>query len=64
MFLGWINQIVAVIDKSILPCVFPILKNIARNYPQALMYPLRVSSEQFKFSLDVEGKKNEKKFEE
>lgn len=64
MFLSWINQIVAIIDKPIQSCVVPILNNIARNYPQALMYPLRVSSEQFKFQKDVDGQKREKYFNE
>ena len=64
MFLDWTNQIVAVIDKAIQMCVAPILNNIARSYPQSLMYPLRVSKEQFVFDESVTGRKMRKYFEE
>ena len=64
MFLDWINQIVAVIDKPIQECVQPVLKGIARAYPQALMYPLDVCKDQLSFDGTVEGLKMRKFFEE
>ncbi|XP_066926586.1 DNA-dependent protein kinase catalytic subunit-like [Clytia hemisphaerica] len=64
MFLDWINQIVAVIDKPIQECVQPILKGVARAYPQALMYPLGVCKDQLAFDGTVEGQKMRKFFEE
>jgi len=64
MFLDWTNQIVAIIDKPIQMCVVPILNNIARSYPQSLMYPLRVSKEQFVFNNNVDGEKMRQYFEE
>ena len=55
MFLAWLNQIVALLDKT--EGVFSILSNIAKDYPQALIYPLRISSEQFSFENSPEGKR-------
>ena len=59
MFLAWLNQIVAAIDKT--EGVFQVLSNIAKDYPHALTYPLRISSDQFSFDNSPEGnrKKNE-----
>lgn len=44
MFLGWLNQLVAVIRKAEGKAVFPVLSGIASQYPQALIHPLRLGS--------------------
>lgn len=45
MFIRWISQMMAVLDKPEAGAVVPILLDIARAYPQALYYPFRISSE-------------------
>ncbi|RHZ54169.1 hypothetical protein Glove_429g27 [Diversispora epigaea] len=45
----WIPQIVAVLDKPSAQCVFPILFKLADLYPNSLYYPLKISSEHYKF---------------
>ncbi|XP_065679642.1 DNA-dependent protein kinase catalytic subunit isoform X1 [Hydra vulgaris] len=50
MFLGWINQIVSMIDMPIVVHLKPIIDGIVKSYKQALSYPLKVSSKQFTFS--------------
>lgn len=62
MFLAWTNQIVALIDKSAQSSLVTILNAIARAYPQALMYPLRVSSDQYHFTNDSDGKRGKDYF--
>ena len=61
MFLAWLNQIVAQVDKADADAIFPILSNIAKEYPQALIHPLRISSDRFSFPDSPQGKhkKNE-----
>ena len=53
MFLAWLNQIVALFDKT--EGVFAVLSIIATDYPQALTYPLRISSDKFSFDDSLEG---------
>ncbi|XP_063961376.1 DNA-dependent protein kinase catalytic subunit-like [Lytechinus pictus] len=48
MFIGWISQMVALLDKPESLAVQEILKTIAEDYPQALVYPFKISSEDFK----------------
>jgi hypothetical protein len=36
MFIRWISQMMALLDKEEGPCVVPILTEIAREYPQVL----------------------------
>ncbi|XP_030839871.1 DNA-dependent protein kinase catalytic subunit [Strongylocentrotus purpuratus] len=48
MFIGWISQMVALLDKPESLAVQGILKAIAKDYPQALVYPFKISSEDFK----------------
>jgi len=59
MFIGWINQMLAVLDKREGKAVHAILQDIARTYPQALWYPFKISSEQFVFEDSTEGKANQ-----
>lgn len=47
MFIRWISQMMALLDKEEGPCVVPILTEIAREYPQALYFPFRISTENF-----------------
>ena len=49
MFIGWISQMVALLDKDEGSAVHDILVSIATNYPQALCYPFKISSCNFKF---------------
>lgn len=55
MFISWINQMLAVLDKPEGKAVHGVLKEIARTYPQALWYPFKISSEQFTFENSKEG---------
>jgi hypothetical protein len=45
MFIRWISQMVALLDKPEASLVLPILKGLAKEYPQAIYYPFRISSE-------------------
>ncbi|XP_077979786.1 DNA-dependent protein kinase catalytic subunit-like [Glandiceps talaboti] len=58
MFLGWISQMFALLDKPESPAVQGILLDIVNVYPQALVYPFKISSESFSFEKTVDGKKN------
>uniref|UniRef100_A0A131YHX4 DNA-dependent protein kinase catalytic subunit n=1 Tax=Rhipicephalus appendiculatus TaxID=34631 RepID=A0A131YHX4_RHIAP len=49
MFLRWINQILALLDKEVGPFLFDIVDSVARHYPNALIYPFRVSSSAYTF---------------
>jgi DNA-dependent protein kinase catalytic subunit len=42
MFIRWISQMMAVLDKPEAGAVVPILLEIAKCYPQALYYPFRI----------------------
>lgn len=59
MFIGWINQMVAILDKREGKAVHAILKELARTYPQALWYPFKISSEEFVFEDSDDGKANQ-----
>ncbi|CAG8599054.1 11609_t:CDS:10, partial [Acaulospora colombiana] len=48
-FIRWIPQIVAILDKPAAKCVFPILFALSKSYPKSLYYPLKISSEYYKF---------------
>ncbi|KAH9372217.1 hypothetical protein HPB48_003424 [Haemaphysalis longicornis] len=49
MFLRWINQVLALLDKQVGPCLFHLVDCVARHYPNALVYPFRVSSSAYTF---------------
>jgi DNA-dependent protein kinase catalytic subunit len=38
MFIRWISQMMALLDKEEGPCVMPILTEIARQYPQVRIF--------------------------
>ncbi|XP_072167838.1 DNA-dependent protein kinase catalytic subunit-like [Diadema setosum] len=65
MFIGWISQMLALLDKSESPAVKDILKAIAKDYPQALVYPFKISSEDFKLDETTpKGRESKKAVEE
>ncbi|KAF9135211.1 hypothetical protein BGW39_004143 [Mortierella sp. 14UC] len=61
-FVCWIPQMVAILDKPTGTCVMPILKKIAKQYPNALYYPLTISAENYSFEKDAAGEKRRVEF--
>ena len=59
MFITWISQLIALLDKEEGAAVHDILISLAKDYPQALYYPLKISSCNFKFGFDAVGKANQ-----
>lgn len=57
-FIGWISQLMAVLDKEEARAVQPTVEEIASTYPQAIVYPFMISSESFSFPETVIGHKN------
>ncbi|OCT76787.1 hypothetical protein XELAEV_18031990mg [Xenopus laevis] len=57
-FIGWISQMMAMLDKKESIAVQHIIEEIAENYPQALVYPFMVSGESYNFEDTVVGHKN------
>ncbi|KAG0005263.1 hypothetical protein BGZ65_011584, partial [Modicella reniformis] len=57
IFVRWIQQMVAVLDKPIGACVMPILSAISKQYPNALYYPLTISAENYTFEKNPSGAK-------
>lgn len=60
MFIQWLNQMVAILDKPEGNTVIDTLISIATDYPQALFYPLKVSESTYNFPLTPEGDKMRK----
>ena len=58
MFIMWISQLVALLDKGEGPAIHDILISLAKDYPQALYYPFKISSCNFKFESTEEGRAN------
>ncbi|KAG0257869.1 hypothetical protein DFQ27_004903 [Actinomortierella ambigua] len=56
-FAQWIPQMVAILDRPFGQCIMPILKSIALEYPNALYYPLSISSENFDFEKSSTGER-------
>ena len=61
MFIGWISQMVALLNKDEGPAVHDILISIATNYPQALCYPFKITS--CAFETNPPGEANEETVE-
>ncbi|XP_056017774.1 DNA-dependent protein kinase catalytic subunit-like isoform X2 [Ostrea edulis] len=55
MFIMWISQMMALLDKPEASTLHHILTELAENYPQAVVYPFKLSSEGYSFT----DKKNE-----
>lgn len=48
MFLGWISQLLVLVDTSNVDVVASIILRIAHSYPQSIMYAYRLSKENYK----------------
>ncbi|XP_074056019.1 DNA-dependent protein kinase catalytic subunit isoform X1 [Macrotis lagotis] len=48
-FIGWISQMMALLDKDEAVAVQHTVAQIADNYPQAIVYPFMISSENYSF---------------
>ncbi|XP_013928118.1 PREDICTED: DNA-dependent protein kinase catalytic subunit [Thamnophis sirtalis] len=57
-FIGWISQLMAMLDKNEAPAVQHTVEEIASSYPQAIVYPFMISSESFSFPKTAIGHKN------
>jgi DNA-dependent protein kinase catalytic subunit len=64
MFIGWINQMVAILDKAEGLSVVDVLIRIAKEYPQALCYPFKTSFPSFQFDKSDVGAKSYRAVEE
>ncbi|KAF7267164.1 hypothetical protein GWI33_019585 [Rhynchophorus ferrugineus] len=50
MFLGWIPQILAIVDSNKVTAISEIILRIAKTYPQAIMYVYRLSKDNYKYT--------------
>ncbi|XP_034980550.2 DNA-dependent protein kinase catalytic subunit [Zootoca vivipara] len=57
-FIGWISQLMAMLDKEEAIAVQHAVEEIANSYPQAIVYPFMISSESFSFPETVVGHRN------
>ncbi|XP_058131499.1 DNA-dependent protein kinase catalytic subunit [Dasypus novemcinctus] len=57
-FIGWISQLVALLDKEEAVAVQHTVEEIADSYPQAIVYPFIISSESYSFKDTSLGHKN------
>ena len=65
MFLGWRNQMMALLDKPEGRALHGIMFSLAREYPQALCYSFKISSSGFNFDTSTEeGRSNKAAVEE
>ncbi|XP_056377813.1 DNA-dependent protein kinase catalytic subunit isoform X2 [Hyla sarda] len=58
LFIGWISQMMAMLDKKESLAVQFIMEEIVDYYPQALVYPFMISGENFNFEDTVDGHRN------
>ncbi|KAK3580733.1 hypothetical protein CHS0354_005741 [Potamilus streckersoni] len=58
MYILWTSQMMALLDKPEAPAVQQILLNIASTYPQAVIYPFKLSREGYCFKNTPQDKKN------
>uniref|UniRef100_A0A8C0BU30 DNA-dependent protein kinase catalytic subunit n=1 Tax=Buteo japonicus TaxID=224669 RepID=A0A8C0BU30_9AVES len=57
-FIGWISQMMALLDKDEAVAVQHTVEEIANTYPQAIIYPFMISSESYCFKDTATGCKN------
>lgn len=57
MLISWISQMVALLDKPEAVAVQHCIEQIAKFYPQALVYALMISNENYKFEDSATGHK-------
>ncbi|CAJ0950902.1 unnamed protein product, partial [Ranitomeya imitator] len=58
LFIGWISQMMAMLDKKESLAVQFIIEEIANYYPQSLVYPFIISGQNYNFENTVDGHKN------
>lgn len=58
MLIGWISQMMALLDKPQATAVQHVIEEIAECYPQALIYPYMISSENYTFEESASGQRN------
>ncbi|XP_076840848.1 DNA-dependent protein kinase catalytic subunit [Brachyhypopomus gauderio] len=56
--IGWISQMMALLDKPEAVAVQRVIEAIAESYPQALAYSIMISSESYKFEESASGHRN------
>lgn len=59
LLIGWISQMMALLDKPEAVAVQHVVKEIADCYPQALIYPFMISSEGYAFEESAIGQRNQ-----
>lgn len=57
--IGWISQMMALLDKPEAVAVHHVIEEIAECYPQALVYPFMISSENYIFEDSANGHRNQ-----
>ncbi|XP_027746012.1 DNA-dependent protein kinase catalytic subunit isoform X2 [Empidonax traillii] len=57
-FIGWISQMMALLDKDEAVAIQHTVEEIANTYPQAIVYPFMISSESYCFKDTATGCKN------
>ncbi|KFP72380.1 DNA-dependent protein kinase catalytic subunit, partial [Acanthisitta chloris] len=57
-FIGWISQMMALLDKDEAVAIQHPVEEIANTYPQAIIYPFMISSESYCFTDTATGWKN------
>ena len=60
MFIPWISQMTAFLDRPTACAVYDILNRMAHTYPHALVYPFGISSEGFKLTDRINRQEVEK----
>uniref|UniRef100_A0A4W5N3K6 DNA-dependent protein kinase catalytic subunit n=1 Tax=Hucho hucho TaxID=62062 RepID=A0A4W5N3K6_9TELE len=60
LLIGWISQMMALLDKPEAVAVQHMIGQIAECYPQALVYPFMISSESYHFEDSASGHKHQK----
>lgn len=59
LLIGWISQMMALLDKPEAVAVQHMIGQIAECYPQALVYPYMISSESYHFEDSASGHKHQ-----
>ncbi|KAI4886986.1 hypothetical protein NFI96_023481, partial [Prochilodus magdalenae] len=57
--IGWISQMMALLDKPEAVAVQHVIQEIAECYPQALVYPFMISNESYTFEDSATGHRNQ-----
>jgi len=57
MFIGWLSQMTALLDKPEAKAIYKIVESITNEYPQSIVYPFKMSFDSFKFDYKTEEQK-------